>query len=266
MAELAGKSVVLKVSGAATSMVGEATTSAGPNLTYQITDTTKRVLDRTATIRVHKQSTSFTADTDTTTTEIHCTAHGLVVGDLVCNTTRSNTYRLVLTKNNDDFTVSAITSQTAGDTIMRYPTEAASAYTLNRLNGKVTYASAIARTIKISGSYLPMSTAAYANDMSRKGECDLLEKTQFGDDNKTRMAGLLSASGTLANLNLVDTTYIDALAAGVPIVIEDEDTSTSEPNRTWAMLESDELKAAVADVQNEPVSWVSYDEWLKLGG
>jgi hypothetical protein len=265
LAELAGKTCVIKVSGAATTFVGEATT-ASANKYYQITDTAKQVLDRTATIRVHKYSADDAAEASTTTTNIKMTGHGLVAGDLIINTTRANAARLVTVKvDNDNVTVAAVTGQTEGDTIVKYPTEAASGYTLNRLNGKVTYAAALSRTIKVSGSYLPMSTAAYANDMSRKKECDLFEITDFGDTNKKRMAGLLSASGTVTQLDLTDTTYADALTAGVPVVLEDRDAAASEPNRTWVLFDSDEIKAAVNDLQNEPVSWVSYDSWLTLG-
>jgi hypothetical protein len=264
MAELAGKDVVIKISGTATAMVGEATTAAA-NLTYQITNVVKQVLDRTATIRVHKFSENDAAEDETTTTNIEMAAHGLVTGDLIINETRSNAARIVTYVDDNNVTVAAVTGQTEGDTIAKYPTEAASAYSLNRLNGLVTYASAISRVIKVSGDYLPMSTAAYANDMSRKTECDILEITQFGDSNKKRMPGLLSASGTLTNLDLTDTTYADALTAGDPVVIEDRDYSTSEPNRVWALLEGDELKAAISSAQNEPVSWIAHDEWLKLG-
>ncbi len=262
MSELAGKDCAIKISGTATAMVGEATTMSGTNTIYTITAAAKRVLDRTGTIKVHKMSTSFAADTDTTTTTIHCTAHGLVVGDLICNTTRSNAYRLVLTKTNDDFTVAEIVGQVATDTIMRYPTEATTAYTLNRLGGTVTYGSATSRTIKISGNYLPMSTAGYATMGSFNKSVETLDITEFGDTVKTRMAGLLSASGTLTQLDVTDTTYITALNAGLPIVIEHLPVTGGTPIRFWAVLENDEVSGEVAGLSAENVSWISYDEWL----
>lgn len=267
MAELAGYTTQIKVSGAATSMVGEATTEDATTKIYQITAATKQVLDRTATIRVHLQGADDEAEADTTTTTIKMTAHGLVVGDLICNETRSNAYRLVLTQPDaNTITVAAVTDQAVGDTIAIYKTEAATAYTLNRLNGTVTYADALSRVIKISGDYLPMTIAAYANQMSRSDACDMLDNTKFGDTYRKRTAGLKSASGTLTQFHTTDTTFEDALAAGEPVVIEDRDTSVSEPNRYWALLESDEVAAAIDSLQTETVSWVSYDSWIKLGG
>lgn len=267
MSEVAGCTTQIKISGAATAMVGEATTENVATTEYQITAAAKQVLDRTGTIRVQKKTTNITAEAGTNTTVLHCDSHGLVVGDLICNTTRANAYRLVLTRTSADEVIlaSAITGQDAGDTIERYLTEASTAYTLNRLNGKVTYASATSRVIKISGDYLPMSVAAYANQMSRSDACDMLDTTVFGDTYKSRMAGLKSASGTLTNFYSADEVFGAALTAGVPIVIEDRTVSTNEPNRYWALLESDEVSAAVEGVQSQAVSWVSYDSWIKLG-
>jgi Neuraminidase (sialidase) len=267
MAEAAGYLTQIKVSGVATSMVGEATTEDVATKVYQITAAAKQVLDRTATIRVHLQGADGTAEADTTTTTIKMTAHGLVVGDLICNETRSNAYRLVVTRPDvNTITVAAVTDQAVGDTIATYKTEASTAYSLNRLNGTVTYADALSRVIKISGDYLPMTIAAYANSMSRSEACDMLDVTKFGDTYKKRMAGLKSASGTLTQFHTTDTTFTDALTAGAPVVIEDRDAAASEPNRFWAMLESDEVAAAVEGLINEIVSWVSYDAWIKLGG
>jgi len=265
MAENAGFNAVLKISGTATAMVGEATTEDVTTKIYQISNAAKQVLERTGTIRVHKKTTGATAEAGTNTTTIHYTSHGLVVGDLICNETRSNAFRLVLTKNNDDFTVSTVTGQTDGDTIMRYPTEAPTAYSLNRLNGKVTYANAASRVIKVSGNYLPMSVAAYCNSMSDTKSCEILDISKFGTQYKSKMPGQLSASGTLTQLNMADTVYSAALVAGLPVIVEMRTTSTDQPNRYWALFDNDEITAAVAGVQNETVSWASTDEWLRLG-
>ena len=48
MAEVAGRNTVLKISGDAVAMTGEATTEDVTTKIYQITDTAKQVLDRTA--------------------------------------------------------------------------------------------------------------------------------------------------------------------------------------------------------------------------
>lgn len=202
MPELAGKDTVIKISGAATTMTAEATTTADDTV-YQITNAVKHVLDR---------------DTP--------------------------------------------------PTVLDNGAATAEAYTVNYLNGKITFATADAGRgpITVTGMYLPMSVAAYAHSMSRGEAVTLFDATVFGATNIKRKTGLKSASGTLAQFDVVDNTYVDALAAGNPIVIEDRSTSISEPNRAWALLNSTQLTAAINGMQDMTIAWTSRDEWIKLGG
>ena len=200
MSERAGYQCQIKISGTATSMTAEATTTTDDQV-YQITNTAKQVLDRTATITVLDDGIATAED-----------------------------------------------------------------YTLNRLNGTITFDSVDGdRVITVTGYYLPMTVAAYANAASESRNVDMLDSTVFGDTYKSRVAGLKSASGTLSQFDVTDTTYIDALTAGEPVVIEKRTLSTDEPDRYWALLESSEVAAAVEGLQNESISWVSYDSWLRLG-
>jgi hypothetical protein len=264
MAELAGKSAVVKVSGTATAMVGEATTAAA-DLTYQITSATKQVLDRTATIQVHKFSANDTAEAGTTnTTNIKMTAHGLVTGDLIINTTRSNAARIVTYVDANNVTVATVTSQTTGDTIGKYPTEATTAYSLNRLNGTVTYVPAVVRVIYVSGDYLPMSSAAYAHDYSYTKEIDAHGVTAFLATHKSRIAGQKYASGTLSDWEVTSTYFADALTAGVPVVLEFRGQTADNPERVWALLNSQEITAAVAGAQDQVVKFISTEALLTL--
>ena len=56
----------------------------------------------------------------TSTTEIAMVVHGLVTGDLIVNTTRSNASRIVTKINDNLISVSSVTAQTVGDTIKKY--------------------------------------------------------------------------------------------------------------------------------------------------
>lgn len=59
------------------------------------------------------------AEATTTTTKIKMTAHGLVNGDYIINTSRSNAVRVVTYVDADNITVSAVTGQVAGDVISK---------------------------------------------------------------------------------------------------------------------------------------------------
>ena len=61
-----------------------------------------------------------TTEAGTTTTNITATAHGLVTGDLITNTTRENAIRTVTKVDDDNLTVATVTGQTTGDTIKKY--------------------------------------------------------------------------------------------------------------------------------------------------
>lgn len=116
-AAYAGNLALVKVSSAAIAFVGEAVTAAG-NLTYQITDPIKQIVDYATTPKVHKFSATGAAEAGTSTTNIKITAHGLAVGDLIVNVTRSNAARLVtVVVDADNVTVATVTSQASGDTI-----------------------------------------------------------------------------------------------------------------------------------------------------
>lgn len=195
--ELAGRLAVVKASGTAVAMTAEATTATG-NISYQITDATKRVIDRTEAVVV-KDGGVVTAE----------------------------------------------------------------AYTLNRLSGTVTFATATARTITIDGKYLPMAEVASAHEYSFNKAVDVLEVTPFAATHKKRIAGQKFASGTLSQWDINEYFY-DALTADEPIVLEFRGTATGEPERLWAYLESSEMSAAISDPQNEIVTFTSTDELLNI--
>jgi len=111
-----------------------------------------------------------------------------------------------------------------------------------------------------------MSLAAYANSSSTSKAVDIIETPEFQATAKKRIAGMKSASGTLSQFDMTDATYSNALNAGVPIVIENRTAIGNLPDRFWALLDKDEVAAAVEGVQNETISWVSYDAWINLGG
>ena len=55
---------------------------------------------------------------------------------------------------------------------------------MNRLSGKVTFTAAASRVVKISGEYLPMTTAAYAHNATSSRVADVADVTAYGDTHK----------------------------------------------------------------------------------
>jgi len=253
----AGQTCQVKVIGVGVAFVGEATSSSD-DTTYQITDTAKRVFDRTATVNVHVFGANHAAEAGTTTTNIKVTGHGLVTGDLIVNTTRSNAARIITKIDDDNFTVAAVTSQTDGDTIAFYPTEAAANTTKNRLEGKVTFSGALARTVRISSTYLPLAAAAEAHAYSYKLARDAIDKTDFGQGFKyrTKIVGLKDITGSLTEWLTTDTALYDYLIAGNPVVLEFwSDTGDAYDVKCWALLNSDQMSAVCDGELDEVVEF-----------
>ena len=150
-------------------------------------------------------------------------------------------------------------------TVLDGGVETVESYTVNKLNGTITFGSIDAtRVITVTSKYLPMSTATYAHNFSYNRGVNLMDVTPFLATHYKRLAGTKFASGTLSQFDLTSTYFADALTAGNPIVIEFRDTADSEPIRCWALLESAEMQAAIDNPQDEIVSFISTDELLDL--
>lgn len=204
MAELAGKSASIKVSGTATTLAEEALEHVTDN-TWQIETAAKQVIDYAS----------------TPTLELSDGIGGW-----------------------DDITYVSV----------------------NKLTGVFTFSGAgyaDTETIRVkAGNYLPLSAAAYAHEFSYARGVDLMEVNKFGDTYKSRLAGLKFASGTLSQWDATSEYYADALVAGDPVIIEFLYETGADPIRVWALLESLEMAAAIADPQNQIVTFISTDELL----
>jgi hypothetical protein len=187
-----------------------------------------------------------------------------VSGDAVAFTTEATSTEDNIKYQIDD-TSKRVWDRDTTPTIYDDGVETSEDYTVNKLEGTITFESADEiRVITVSGKYLPMSTASYAHEYSYARGVDLIDVSKFGDTYKSRIADLKYASGTISQWDVTDTYFEDALTAGDPVVLEFRDESTSDPIRCWALLESREMAAALGNAQDEIVSFISTDELLDL--
>lgn len=137
-------------------------------------------------------------------------------------------------------------------------------YTIDYIQGAVVFTTNATRTITVSGARLTMSTVATASAVSVNETCDLADVTPFGSTHKKRIAGLLSASGTLTEFDVTDTVFNDAIIAADFLILDIYEVSTAQPKRYWAVFESSELQAAVEGAQTQVLSWQSHKEFNRL--
>jgi hypothetical protein len=201
MPERAGKSANVKNTGVAIAVLAEPMSDSGDHKTYQITDATRQILDRTAAVVVYEGGV-----------------------------------------------------------------ETAEAYTLERLNGKVIFdtVDATRGAITVDCAYLPATTVAYAHEFTLQRGCDILLLPKFGDEYKARLGGQKFASGTLSQWDVEDTYFSLALVENKIVVIEFKSHPDDKPIRVYAVFESNELKAAVAGMQDAVVSFISNDKVLSI--
>lgn len=248
-----GRGIKVKIPGTATAMVGEATTEDVTQKIYTITDTAKDVLEPDTTVSVHKYSSTGSAEAGTTTTNIKITGHGLVTGDLIINTTRSNAKRIIMKVDNDNFTVIAVTSQTSGDSIKLCPIEAPSGYTPNRLKGTVTYAGASSREIYITGNYLPLSEIGCAKEITVGLSGSNENSTCFGKTFICRDQVQKDISVSISGF-YIDETKLDFLSDDIEVLIEFYIDRTSTWHiRLWTRMSSDEISGAVDGLVEESI-------------
>ncbi|ATW27947.1 hypothetical protein [Candidatus Formimonas warabiya] len=161
-------------------------------------------------------------------------------------------------------TTKRVWHKTAAVTVEVNGTVTGEQYTLNRLNGTVTFsvANGSRGTVTVTGQYLPMSAAAEAHEWKLTMEAENLEVTPFQAVYRTKIQGLKGASGSISQWNVIDRYYYNALVGGNPLVLELYPQDTLTPLKIWAVLNSDELSAALDAAQDEAVSFESTEDLL----
>ncbi len=137
-----------------------------------------------------------------------------------------------------------------------------SGFTVYKLEGKVIFDSEETGVVTVTGKYVPTSVAAEAHDYNISLEAENLDNTRFQDTHKRRIQGLKSASGSISQWVTIDKYFAEALIAGNPVVLELYPQASLDPTRLFAILESDEMQAAVAGEQDESVSFVSTERMV----
>jgi len=129
-------------------------------------------------------------------------------------------------------------------------------YTLNRLDGSVTFESADAgRVITVTGDYVLLTTVAEAREYSFEAERETLDATFFQDASRQHKVGLLSASATIGKFYTTDNYFIEMLLNGTTKVVEFyADATTDADFRVFANVSSDTVSSAVESLTDESIS------------
>lgn len=185
---LQGHLASVKVQSSAVAMTDEPTTGTG-DLTYQITDSGKRILDLNTTI---------------------------VVEDGGVPTSES--------------------------------------YTVDYLNGIITFGTAVARVITVTGAYVVPTTVATATAYTYNGASDTLDNTVFNSTFRTFQAGLRTGTASLTRFHVSDDLFVDQLLNGEYKIIEFY-VDGSNAIKFYGLLNSDTLDSPVEGLITEALDF-----------
>jgi len=128
------------------------------------------------------------------------------------------------------------------------------AYTVDYLNGVITFAEAVSRTITVTGAYVTLTSVAIANSVSLSLSADMLENTVFGDVYKTFQSGLVTGTADLGGFFAVDDIFNEAILAGTYMVLEYYADATHK-FRFYALATSVNTDSPVAGLITESMSY-----------
>lgn len=137
-----------------------------------------------------------------------------------------------------------------------YAAADAADYTVDYMFGKVTFAAALGAsdTVRVSGKYVPLLTAAGGVDFEIDDSGNLLDDTEFGDTWRSRFLGLQEASGSFTLLNPLQldldggagTTKLRThQRAGTKVLLEYRPGGSVDYWRAWVFLSNGSEKAPV---------------------
>ena len=92
---------------------------------------------------------------------------------------------------------------------------------------------------------------------------DVADVTRFGDTHKRKLPMQKYAYGTISQWDVTDTFFTDALLSATPkYIIFDSGVVGADPKILLALLEKEEIKAAVGSPQDATVSFISANEQI----
>jgi hypothetical protein len=150
-------------------------------------------------------------------------------------------------------------------------TYAATAYTLNRLLGKVTFPSARASTYlyRVSGFYIPLAALIYAETAEFKPAKDVKDTTPLGTADKEVGSVLRSSSGTITDFydpsqfgtsafysgSTAIARYFETLLTNMSTFVLKLTESANHSILVWAIIDTDSLAMVIDDYHKQTVAF-----------
>lgn len=136
--------------------------------------------------------------------------------------------------------------------------EPASAYTLDRLYGRVTFAAPLtgADVVTVDATYLPMTVVAACHEYDYNLTATNVDATTFESNGWMEREQVLGdVQGTAGRFYQVDNLFIDALQAGSVCVLELRESNVTAGGRIRCLFTKSEVKASAAALVDETITF-----------
>lgn len=170
--------------------------------------------------------------------------------DEATNTNDDQTYQIA-------DTTKQVWDRTATITVKDGGSPTTESFTLNRLNGTVTFDTVDStRTITLDGEYLPMTKVAEAFDFTLSISANNGDISEFEDDFMNRIQLLKDVTGDLTRWKSSSSLFFDNLNNGTIFVLEFTVDNTQNPEfRAWVLLSTEDINTSVDEVVEEPIEF-----------
>lgn len=130
-------------------------------------------------------------------------------------------------------------------------------YTLNRLAGKVIFWDAQENaSIRVSGSYVPLTRVAGAYEYTYTLECDNQAVPEFSSSYMHRIQGKKDVTGSLTKWYQTSSLFLDSLQSARPVVLEFFTGDAAAPEvRIWALCSTVEMSASQEALVEESIEF-----------
>ena len=147
-------------------------------------------------------------------------------------------------------------------TVYKDAVEVSSGFTIDYLNGKVTFSvpNGAGEVITLDGKYMPMADVVDAHEYELSLNANLIPAPVFGSEFNKNVQGDKGASGNITEWVTTNFYFVEKLIAGELVVIELYPQADQTPMKFWAAISADELKAAASGEQDQSISFESDGE------
>lgn len=144
-------------------------------------------------------------------------------------------------------------------TVYKDGVEVNNGYSVDHLNGKVTFdiANDPTEVIILDGKYMPMADVAEAHEFEANFDSGLLNVPVFDSDYNRNIQAEKSIKGSISEWVTIDFYFVEKLISGEKVVIELYPQADQTPIKCWALISSDELKAIAGGEQDQSVNFES---------